>query len=465
MVFNTLQFLIFLPLTIVLYYLLPFRFRWILLLIASYFFYMSFKPAYGLILLSSTFICWYLSLLISKETNKQKRKLFLVAGIIADVGILFFFKYFNFFSETISSLFMGTYNSVVNTHALLLPIGISFYTFKSLSYLIDVYRKIAKPEYNFGYFALYVSFFPQLVAGPIERANQLLPQLKQPSKLKESDVEYGVIRIAWGFFKKVVVADTVALYVNFSFADIATANGAQLYIAMLFFAVQLYADFSGYCDIAIGTARLFGIKLSENFNRPYISKSISEYWTRWHITLTMWIRDYVFIPLNKGVEAYWRIYVHIIIIFLLIGLWHGASINFLVFGLMNGVIAVLQAIYSRISFLPKFNSYAGKVFLTIWTFHLLLLSGVVFRARGFNDTMLFYRKVFTEFNISTRNILNGFSSYDFIICCFVSALFVASVYLPRNFSFKYKYLFLFIVITLIVLLGRNNAETFIYFQF
>ncbi len=448
-----------------LYYLLPFRFRWILLLIASYFFYMSFKPAYGLILLSSTFICWYLSLLISKETNKRKRKLLLITGIIADVGILFFFKYFNFFSETISSLFTGNYNSVFNTHALLLPIGISFYTFKSLSYLIDVYRKIAKPEYNFGYFALYVSFFPQLVAGPIERANDLLPQLKQPATFKQEDIEYGVIRIVWGFFKKVVVADTVALYVNFSFGDISTANGAQLYIALLFFAVQLYADFSGYCDIAIGTARLFGIKLSENFNRPYLSKSISEYWTRWHITLTMWIRDYVFIPLNKGVEAYWRIYINIIIIFLLIGLWHGASINFLVFGLLNGVIAVLQAIYGRISFLPKFKSFAGQIFLTVWTFHLLLLSGVVFRARSFSDTLLFYRKVFTEFNISTRNILNGFSSYDFIICCFVSALFVASVYLPRNFSFKYKYLFLFVVITLIVLLGRNNAETFIYFQF
>lgn len=444
---------------------LPFRFRWILLLIASYFFYMSFKPAYGLILLSSTFICWYLSLLISKETDKRKRTLFLIAGIFADVGILFFFKYFNFFNETISFLFTGTYNSVFNTHALLLPIGISFYTFKSLSYLIDVYRKIAKPEYNFGYFALYVSFFPQLVAGPIERANHLLPQLKQPSKINAADIEYCVIRIVWGFFKKVVVADTVALYVNFSFADIATANGVQLYIAMLFFAVQLYADFSGYCDIAIGTARLFGIKLSENFNRPYLSKSISEYWTRWHITLTMWIRDYVFIPLNKGVEAYWRIYINIIIIFLLIGLWHGASLNFLVFGLMNGIIAVMQAIYGRISFLPKFKSFAGQVFLTVWTFHLLLLSGVVFRARSFNDTLLFYRKVFTEFNISTRNILNGFSSYDFIICCFVSALFVASVFLPRNFSFKYKFLFLCVVIALIVLLGRNNAETFIYFQF
>jgi len=464
-VFNSLQFLIFLPLTILLYYLLPFRFRWVLLLAASYFFYMCFEPSYGLILLSSTFICWYLSFLISGETNKQKRKIYLVIGIIADVGILFFFKYFNFFNETISSIFSGENKTVFNTSALLLPIGISFYTFKSLSYLIDVYRKVAKPENNFGYFALYVSFFPQLVAGPIERANELIPQLKKPAKLEEKDIEYGVLRIAWGFFKKVVVADTVAQFVNFSFGDITTANGSQLYVALLFFAVQLYADFSGYCDIAIGTARLFGIKLSENFNRPYLSKNIAEYWNRWHITLTLWIRDYVFIPLNKGVTAYWRIYLNTLIIFLLIGIWHGASLNFVVFGLINGVLAVLQAMYKRISFLPKFKSFAGQIFLTVFTFHLLLLSGVVFRVKGSGEAFLFYKKLFTEFNISIRNILNGFSSYDFIICCFVSVLFIVSVFLRRDFSFKYKYLFLFIVITLIVLLGRNNAETFIYFQF
>lgn len=465
MVFNTLQFLIFLPLTILLYYILPFRFRWVLLLAASYFFYMCFEPSYGLILLSSTFICWFLSFLISKETNKQKRKVYLVIGIIADVGILFFFKYFNFLNETISSLFTGENKTVFNTSALLLPIGISFYTFKSLSYLIDVYRKVAKPENNFGYFALYVSFFPQLVAGPIERANDLLPQLKNPAKLEEKDIEYGITRIIWGFFKKVVVADTVAQFVNFTFEDITTANGAQLYIALLFFAVQLYADFSGYCDIAIGTARLFGIKLSENFNQPYLSKSIAEYWNRWHITLTLWIRDYVFIPLNKGVTAYWRIYLNTIIIFLLIGIWHGASLNFIAFGLINGIIAVIQAIYKRITFLPKFKSFAGGIFLTIWTFHLLLLSGVVFRVRGFSEAVLFYKKLFTEFNFSIMNILNGFSSYDFIICCFVSVLFVFSVFMRRDFNFKYKYLFLFIVITFIVLLGRNNAETFIYFQF
>lgn len=391
--------------------------------------------------------------------------MYLVIGIVADVGILFFFKYFNFFNETISSLFTGENKLVFNTSALLLPIGISFYTFKSLSYLIDVYRKVTKPENNFGYFALYVSFFPQLVAGPIERANDLLPQLKKPKKLTENDVDYGITRIAWGFFKKVVVADTVAQFVNFSFGDISSANGSQLYIALLFFAVQLYADFSGYCDIAIGTARLFGIKLSENFNRPYLSKSIAEYWNRWHITLTLWIRDYVFIPLNKGVSAYWRIYLNTVIIFLLIGIWHGASLNFVVFGLINGVIAVLQAIYKRISFLPKFKSAAGQIFLTVWTFHLLLLSGVVFRVKGFSEAVLIYKKLFTEFNISIHNVLNGFSSYDFIICCFVSAIFIASVFLRRDFAFKYKYLFLFIVITLIILLGRNNAETFIYFQF
>ncbi len=403
--------------------------------------------------------------MIAGEKSQHKRKILLTIGIVADVGILFFFKYFNFFSDTVWLIFTGENTPTFDTVDLLLPIGISFYTFKSLSYLIDVYRKTTPPEKHFGYFALYVSFFPQLIAGPIERSNQLLPQFKKQVKLQVEDIEYGIIRIVWGFFKKVVVADTVAQFVNFTFGDIATANGLQLYVALLFFAVQLYADFSGYCDIAIGSARLFGINLSENFNQPYLSKSIAEYWNRWHITLTHWIRDYIFIPLNKGVTAYWRIYVNTIIIFLIIGIWHGASLNFLVFGLINGVLAVLQAIYKRISFLPKFTSKVGQIFLTMWTFHLMLLSGVVFRTKGFDEAILFYKKLFFEFNFTEKNMLNGFSVYDFAICCFVSILFILSVFLRKDFNFKYKYTFIFILITFIILLGKNNAETFIYFQF
>ncbi|MFI5171697.1 MAG: MBOAT family O-acyltransferase [Chitinophagales bacterium] len=426
---------------------------------------MCFKPEYGLLLLGSTFICWYLSILISREPSKHKRKLFLIAGIIADAGVLIFFKYFNILGDSIFSLFESVNNNEFVFSKILFPIGISFYTFKSLSYLIDVYRNVAKPEKHFGYFALYVSFFPQLVAGPIERANFLIPQLKHPSPVDEKDIEYGIMRIAWGFFKKVAVADTVAQFVNFTFNDIGSASALQLYITLLFFAVQLYADFSGYCDIAIGVSRLFGIKLTENFRQPYLSKSVAEYWTRWHITLTTWVRDYLFIPLNRGVTQYYRIYINTVIIFILIGMWHGGTINFLIFGLINGVLVVLQAIYSRIAFLPKFKSTAGKVFLMVWTFHLLILSGVIFRSSTLREAGLFYRKLFTELQFNLGGLLNGFSSYDFMISCFVSVLFISSVFLPLDLRIRHKYLFLFITLLLIIIFGKNNAETFYYFQF
>lgn len=347
--------------------------------------------------------------------------------------------------------------------ALVLPAGISFYTFKSLSYLIDVYRRVAPPEPHFGYFAAYVSFFPQLIAGPIERANQLLPQLHAVAKTDNQQIERSLSRIAWGFFKKLVIADTVSLYVSFTFGDIDAAGGTQLYLGLLFFAVQLYADFSGYCDIAIGTAGLFGIHLSENFNQPYFATSISDYWNRWHMTLTAWVRDYLFIPLNRGVTSYFRIYLNTIFIFIFIGLWHGASLSFLVFGLIHGCLAALQTIYRRISFLPQLNSAAGKMIRRIWTFHLLIFSGIVFRAKSFADAQLYISRMFQH--LGDGVIMNGFATYDLILCLFVSALFIASVRLPRNYTFRYPYMFIAVVAVLVVVLGRNNADAFIYFQF
>ncbi len=425
---------------------------------------MMYKVEYGLILLLSTTICWLSAYYIHKSDDSGKRKLLLVIGIVADAGILFLFKYLGFFSNILTSL-SNPENILSSPETILLPIGISFYTFKSLGYLIDVYRKVAKPEFHFGYFALFVSFFPQLIAGPIERANALLPQLHKSAKLNYDDLLYGITRMAWGFFKKLVVADTVAGYVNFSFSDVDGSTGIQLYVTLLFFAVQLYADFSGYCDIAIGCARLFGITLSENFNKPYLSTSIAEYWNRWHISLTSWIRDYIFIPLNKGVTSYYRVYLNTIFIFIIIGLWHGASINFLLFGLVNGIIAVLQTIYKRTTFLPQFKSQRSKVLLIVWNFHLLILSGVVFRSKNFDDAKMFYNKLFTDFGFTIQQVLNGFSAFEFALCCLVTVLFVASVKLPASFKFKYPYVFLFVVISLTIFLGKNLATNFIYFQF
>lgn len=425
---------------------------------------MLYKVEYGLILLLSTTICWLAAHFIYQTNNARIKKWLLILGIATDVGILSLFKYYGLFAEILTSG-VNQANLFSAPEVLLLPIGISFYTFKSLGYLIDVYRNVTKPELHFGYFALFVSFFPQLIAGPIERANVLLPQLHKPAPLLYDDLRIGITRMAWGFFKKLVIADTVAGFVNFTFSDIASASGIQLYITLLFFAVQLYADFSGYCDIAIGSARLFGIRLSENFNKPYLSHSIAVYWSRWHISLTTWIHDYIFIPLNKGVTSYSRVYLNTIIIFIIIGLWHGASINFIIFGLINGLIAVLQALYKRTSFLPQFKSRTGKIFLIVWNFHLLILSGVVFRSSEFADSLLFYKNLFTEFGFSLQQILNGYSVVEFALCCLVTAIFVGSVKLPTGYNFKYPYLFLFIVIGLTLLLGKNLATNFIYFQF
>ena len=243
MAFTSYIYLIFVPLVLLCFYLTIHRFRWIVLLVASYSFYMFYKPEFGLIILSSTFICWITSILIAGTANKQKRKFLLIIGIVGDAGILFTFKYYNFFLGLIQHLHSERTDVPFTAAAILLPVGISFYTFKSLGYLIDVYRNVTKPERHFGYFALYVSFFPQLIAGPIERANQLIPQLQSKAKLNYSDLQYGITRIVWGFFKKLVVADTVALFVNFTFGDIESAGGLQLYITLLFFCYPVICGF------------------------------------------------------------------------------------------------------------------------------------------------------------------------------------------------------------------------------
>src|SRR3989344_2706600 len=342
MSFNSISFLIFLPIIACLYFLVLHRYRTLLLLIASGYFYMVFVPKYIFILLFLIIADYFLAQAIEKRTGRE-RKFLLFASILTNLSALTFFKYFNFFSENVAALagFLN-WNYSPAILSFILPLGLSFHIFTSLSYVIEVYRGKYKPEKNFLIYALYVSFFPKLVAGPIERPYNLLPQLHEKYDFDYGRITAGLQRILWGFFKKIVIADNLALYVNQIYNQPHEYSGIVLAVATALFAFQLYYDFSGYTDIAIGSAQIFGFKLMENFNLPYFSVSIAEFWRRWHISLSSWLSDYVYYPLVLSskrigrIKIYWALFVT----FILIGLWHGANWTFVAFGAIQGLYMI-----------------------------------------------------------------------------------------------------------------------------
>lgn len=343
MLFNSFAFAIFLPIVFILYWGFSYKYRWILMLVVSYYFYMSWNPKYVVLILFTTIVSYIAARLIEKEESKRKKKFILVGTAILCLGVLFFFKYFNFVSESITSLlsaFVIQMNPI--TLKLLLPVGISFYTFQTLSYVIDVYRGDVAAEKHFGYYATFISFFPQLVAGPIERTSNLLPQIKAKHEFNYDQATYGLKLMAWGYFKKIVIADTLSKYVSAVYDVPQNFTGFALVLATLFFALQIYCDFSGYSDIAIGTAKLLGINLMTNFRSPYFSQSIKEFWSRWHISLSTWFRDYVYIPLGGSRVKKTRHYVNLIITFLVSGLWHGANWTFVAWGGIHGIAQVVE---------------------------------------------------------------------------------------------------------------------------
>lgn len=340
MLFNSFSFAIFLPIVFIVYWLIPQRLRWGLLLIASYYFYMSWNPKYIVLILGTTFVSYITGILIEREKMIYKKKLYLICSIILCMGVLFLFKYFNFFVISVSDILSSIsikWHPV--TLKLLLPVGISFYTFQTMSYVIDVYRGDIKAEKHFGYYATFISFFPQLVAGPIERSENLLPQIKQRCQFDEQKASDGLKLMLWGYYKKVVIADTLAPYVDMVYGQLKYYQGFALVIVIFFFSLQIYCDFSGYSDIAIGTAKLFGIDLMKNFDAPYFSKSIKEFWKRWHISLSTWFRDYIYIPLGGNKCSKVRHYINLLVTFLVSGLWHGAEWSFIYRG---GYMALLR---------------------------------------------------------------------------------------------------------------------------
>src|SRR5882724_7016795 len=342
MLFNSLQFAIFFPMVVALYFSLPHRHRVLMLLLASCVFYMAFIPAYILILFVTIGIDYFAGIYLEKYEGHARRVL-LILSIISTCAVLFVFKYFDFFTDNFIGLanLLGwkLTNPVVH---IILPIGLSFHTFQSLSYVIEVYRRKQRAETNFVTYATYVMFFPQLVAGPIERPQNLLHQFNQIHSFDYERIAGGLKRMAWGLYKKVVVADRLALYVNDVYAAPQSFNGLQLTLATIFFAYQIYCDFSGYSDIALGSAQVLGFKLMENFNTPYYSASVGEFWRRWHISLSTWFRDYLFIPLGGSrVSTFTRVR-NTLIIFLVSGFWHGANWTFVIWGLWHGAFLVIE---------------------------------------------------------------------------------------------------------------------------
>ena len=402
MALTSVHFVVFFIVTTLLYFALPQRRRWALLLAASYYFYMCSKPEYALVMLATTCITYASGLLMDRKETREERRRFLLAGLVADLGLLVAFKYLDFLLRAVGEALFAI-NVTVSIPQLewLVPLGISFYTLQSLSYLFDVYSGRMAAERHPGYLAAYVSFFPTVTAGPIERGAHLLPQLHQRHRFSYERTVRALQLICWGVFKKLVVADRLAFLVNQVYGDVRSYRGLPLLLATVFFAVQLYADFSGYTDIVRGCASVMGFDILENFNLPYFAKSISEFWRRWHMTMTSWFRDYLYIPLGGNRRGAARTYLNIFIVFIISGLWHGASWTFVAWGALHAVYQMVgratagarEKLWMRAGVDP--GGRAAGVLKALVTFLLVDFAWILFRAGSLADAGYVMRHMFS----------------------------------------------------------------------
>jgi len=480
MLFNSLEFLVFFPIVVAFYFLLPDRFRWILLLIASYYFYMCWNYKYVVLLLFTTIVCYVCAIWIYKSKNRSFRIFLLVFTLCVYLGTLFFFKYFNFFGNTLNVIFQR-FNIFyrIPSYQYLLPVGISFYTFQALSYTIDVYRGNIDPEYHLGKFALFKSFFPQLVAGPIERAGHMLPQFSKKHKFDYANIRDGVALSLWGFFKKVVIADRVSEYVNIVYNNPHSYEGLHFLIATLFFTIQIYCDFSGYSDIARGTAKIMGYDLMINFRMPYLSKSIREFWQRWHISLSTWFKDYFYISLGGNRVSKWRYYLNLFLTFLISGLWHGANWTFIIWGGLHGFYSVF-AIWTK-TIREKVNRFIGlskvpvvyNITQTFITCSLAIFAWIFFRAKNLNDALFIIKEIGHIGPVEKINLF--YFPADFVLSIIlIIILFIVDI-LEDKISFSetiirqspvfIKWSLLLGFILSIFILGKWEEIDFLYFQF
>ncbi len=485
--FFSLEFFAFSLAVLVLFYLTPARFRWFILLAASYFFYATFKASYLALIIFSTLTAYLAALGMNRWNTPSAKKLLLILGLLCNIGMLFIFKYFDFLDTSIQQL-LGLANVTYTSHALklLVPVGISFYVFQVVGYLIDVYRNDAPAEKHPGIFALYVAFFPKLLSGPIERVNNFLPQLRDNSRFDMERFTNGLKLICWGLFKKMVIADRLAAFVNVVYADPQAHSGVSLAIAIIFYSFQLYCDFSGYTDIAIGLAQMFGLKLMDNFNRPWSATSVKDWWKRWHISMSSWFRDYLYFPLGGSRVGVSRHYLNLLVVFVVCGLWHGANWTYVVWGFVQAVYLIFGNVSANLR--AKWTAAAGlnkNPFLhrrlQIWTtFTILSLSIVFFRAETLSDA--FY--ILSHLHVGWENIWNTEALYRMIfltgsvkdlVIALAALFFMGMVHkLEDHATMRHmladkpiwlRFGIYYIIIAGILLLSLPDAKNFIYFQF
>jgi len=435
---------------------------------------MCWKWEYIFLLFFPATIDFFVARQIEKTTPQRRKKLLLCISIVTNLGLLFYFKYFNFFLDSINTtavLFGG--QALLHSAKILLPVGISFYTFQSISYTVEVYRGNMPAEKNFGRFALFVSFFPQLVAGPINRPQVLLPQVNNLKPLEADNLIIGARRILWGLFKKVVVADRLAFFVNLVYNNPESYHGLSILCATIFFAFQIYCDFSGYSDIAIGVAKMMGIDLMRNFNKPYFSSSIREFWSKWHISLSTWFRDYLYIPLGGNKVGMSRWIFNLFITFLVSGVWHGASINFIIWGALHGLLISLESLNQR----KKFFNFKLPLWMgTLWTFSAVCFAWIFFRANNLHDSFTIIKNLFdyghsfiAEVKQSTGTDLYNFAvGFPLIFLLLIFEGFWGNRKVQYYF-YAYRSVRFLSYLTLILLIAMFGVlvsqSSFIYFQF
>lgn len=435
--------------------------RRILLLLSGLYFYACFRPEYLVLMLGVVFMDYTMARFMEGTESLKRRRIYLCCSLFFDLGILFLFKYLGFFEETWNAVF-SSLSGNIDLPNLLLPMGISFYTFQSLSYVIDVYRKKIKAEHSLFQYTLYVTFFPQLVAGPIENASHLLPQLRFSEKtFSIENFSEGTLRILQGFFKKAVLADSLAYVVDSVFANPSEASPTMIFLASISFAFQIYFDFSGYSDIAIGIARLFGVRLMENFNMPYVATNFYDFWKRWHISLTSWLREYVYFSLGGSRCSSSRHIFNVLAVFFVSGLWHGAAWTFVLWGVLHGVFYLYDVHFKR-------GSGSIKVIARIRTFLLVSFLFTIFRAENFNAWLLYWKSFFINFSKSQSVLMPWeaiLPSNIWVPVAFGGV--VLGVQTLLNYRFKNLPMFLKMALYLLPLLffGRFSGQGFIYFQF
>ncbi|MDT0295350.1 MBOAT family O-acyltransferase [Mesonia ostreae] len=478
MLFNSIDFAVFLPIIFILYWFVTsknLKLQNLLIVFSSYIFYGWWDWRFLSLIIFSTVIDYFIGINLSKQENQNKRKMLLWTSILVNLGFLGFFKYYNFFLDNFITAF-SFFGTEINVNSLniILPVGISFYTFQTLSYTIDVYKRKIKPTKNFIAFSAFVSFFPQLVAGPIERATNLLPQFYTKRDFDYSKAVDGMRQILWGLFKKIVIADNCAQYANTIFNNSSDYSGSTLMLGAVFFTFQIYGDFSGYSDIAIGTSRLFGFNLKQNFAFPYFSRDIAEFWRRWHISLSTWFRDYLYIPLGGSRGGTWNKIRNIFIIFLVSGFWHGANWTFIVWGALNALyfLPIFLTNNNRnnldIVAYGKYLPSLKEFLLMLSTFGLTVFAWIFFRANNVEHAINYIASIFSTSFFSIPEIKP--KSIILLICIFIAIEWfgregkyaISNIFNIRKRFYRWSF---YVFICLLIFLYQGKQQEFIYFQF